>query len=286
MQSEVQIFASLALSVAAVFISALNWLVNRANRLQARTNLLIQLRKEWTQLQGSWRICLGLIRGPSDYYSNLDDSEREFLSNAIDTRSGKLRQEVLLVRDFLGLCAHSLIAGNLRSSDLYAFLGPEVARHGVVIRSLCGQGARVSASVYQALPNGGYGTHLKTLAMGDLLWAELAKNGDLDAHQVLHCAEHKGSTGSGVVCRRRVLSLMRREEPVLGVIRGLRATWSLMYAEVLDPRSLEASRDPIEQTTQSQSIGGLTKRTRVYLKTFRGMLPMDPVGDSVPGRKL
>lgn len=278
--------ATLALSAIAILISFANLFTARAGRLQARTNLLVQLRKEWANLQPSWRVCLALVRGSNDYYADLSSEEATHLKPLFDAihlegadpdslwyAEARLRQDVLLVREFLSLCAHSLIAGDLRSRDLYAFLGPEVARHGRVVRALYVEDGYRYAEL-QAMPDGGYGIHLKTLALVDLLWAEMARNCDLASSSILSVAAHKRESGSGLQCRRRVIGLMVREGSVVGVARGLAAAWRLMYAEYVAPIVTE-SRPSSE--LDSFAIDGKLRRLvatrRARLSRFVRALP-------------
>ncbi|MGC3992618.1 MAG: hypothetical protein QM779_00560 [Propionicimonas sp.] len=248
----------LALSVGVAVVALI--LSMRANST-SRSAYLTALRQEWESLSEHWAVSLLLYRGSSDYYVDADLKQRarvrnlelESLSQAqdsahatmsLDDWGNALRAESAHVRAvvrFFAYCTDLLLSGRIAPTDAYRIFGPEVARHGAAIRWMAGtgsfedEGAPWPSEAWWIPTHDFHGEQEMILALVDMLWAETARWGDNEPHNLSSAAQVK-SRGSGKVCRRRLyaLAMKRTGRP----LHAYRLSRRLRWAEFVPASSL------------------------------------------------
>lgn len=104
---------------------------------------------------------------------------------------------------FLAEISGQILRSELSPQLIYEVLGPIVARNGGLIRKMMQQSQEWVS--YQP------GLELRVLILIDMMWAEGARIGELDTQpNAEDVAEHKKTTGSGKVARKRVRTLVNR----------------------------------------------------------------------------
>jgi hypothetical protein len=200
-------------------------------RQQARRNdaaLLKDLRSGWTEVRGSWRIVIASIVDVDDFYApHLSAEDRSILErlgqaimddNWVDDRSDIkwLDAHIADVRMYLTQLAELVVSGRVSVDVAYSVVGFDLVPHNRPLRVLVG------AAESSGLTGRQIWWHFNTLdaklaghrrlvvALGDLLWAEAIRRGDLSPHHVRTVAEHKRTSTSGSLARFRLKTLARR----------------------------------------------------------------------------
>ncbi|WP_433609574.1 hypothetical protein ACQP2P_38700 [Dactylosporangium sp. CA-139114] len=258
----------IAIVAAAIAIAAF-WAARRTNNA-ARVELVTDVRREWEEHRHDWATCLLLYNGADDYYVDASIEQRErvhaLLANIEGNPTGltaninAVRAETRTVRRvmrFLAYCGRLVLSNRLSCDDIYNILGPDVARHGKAIRWLCG-----SATMRESMPYMDSDTewsHMADqitewsyfneqeviLALIDILWSQVSKNGDFGPDSLIRVAQHKRTTKSGLDGRRRIRRLAR---PRSGILHAWRLSRELKYSERLPFDSVFAgNRRHVEQ---------------------------------------
>lgn len=258
---------SAGIALLALVVSTVTLVTGRTALHQSRIALVTQIRTEWSRLDKDWVTSLVLARGPFDYYTPASRDLRETIKSwsseiaqqddfsVAQDRARDYASMVHAVVAFLDLCATLVLQGRLRSADVYAVLGPQVARHGAAIRWLCG--ARSETLWRRPEIPAGYepwewlsvlredaftARQERILALIDLLWAQLAAAGDHYPHILMTHAVHKRRQ-SGAICRRRARRLAHQQKgsPLRLQVELLKAEYlptAAYYQQNAEPRDV------------------------------------------------
>lgn len=222
--------------------------------------MLTSLRGNWLDLDGDWTMCLALSRTADDFYNFASPEQRtkvrEMEIRYNDVENTYRREEIIWefmphvrrVVTFLDYCSCLILQGRLRVRDVYSVLGSDVARHGWAVRRLVGadRSPDPNSPVYMShagtpdymgylADDSSHARQQRLLTLIDRLWAQAAKDGDRQAHNLLATAEHKRVFKSGRLNRIRV---RRQSRDWSGPLLGLRLQWLLLYGEFLPTRSV------------------------------------------------
>ncbi|MGW4295065.1 hypothetical protein ACWEH1_18685 [Micromonospora chersina] len=235
--------AAAVISIVALSVSG------KANRA-TRVELVTDVRREWETLRKEWSRCLLLYHGPDYYYVDIPLNERaqvrdlmeeverlgsdarnpqDFMRavTAVSQNVELMRAEASSVRSivrFLAYAGELLLSGRLSPTDASSILGPDIAAQGRAVRWMAGvtrihpdtengPGKKLSEWVVMADQITSWHYHAEQevlLCLIDVLWAEAARNGNVDPDILLKVARHKTTNGTGAQCRRRVFLATRR----------------------------------------------------------------------------
>ena len=204
-----------AVEVAAVLISILAFGVAvRADR-RDHSMRIFEIRSRWEDIHDRWTWCVLLRHGPDEYYADASQMMRTELTNTMNVYDKKditdqinvmrgYTREVRAVARFFAYVADEVIGGRVTVREVYAILGPEVARHRAVCYWIAGLGDNgVEEDFLDPLDNAndwemGIGQvpetvfHEQSIRLGllyELLWSEMARRGDMLANRLIQRAQ-------------------------------------------------------------------------------------------------
>lgn len=242
---------------------------------------------------------LAIYRGPGDFYAGADRTLRRAIREAVKQQQLALREEAIWdaqavaysfapavrrVQTLLNFISGNVMNGRLTSREAYAILGSTVPAHGSSIRWILGLNETRwidSDQFWNSVPDHErFAERERVLALIDLLWAELARRGDSDAHILIEVAKLKRS--SGTHARNRVARASAVVRPgLLGIPLRLKLQWALFSAEFIPPASIYQDGDQLYAL-----IDWTCTRTNVWaFRAMRRYLTSVPAAFNVWGRR-
>ena len=238
----------------------------RAQARRAEVELLRAMRSDWQALKPQWYRALLPVLGPDDYYQPASVELREEFRKLREdmkladpavsgdewlewhhltrARSHEYEQAARDVLYFLGALASVVFSGRLSPELAYTVVGPDIPRRSRQVRALLGLEApkrgidleeEVDEEVIRNRRRGWQywvdnlpGLTERVLGLLDVLWAEAARQYDIEPLYLGMAAVHKHNTGSGLQNRLRVRRLAKEHRSRL---TGWRLERRLIAAE-------------------------------------------------------